>query len=104
MRRRGARGAGPARLVRLTHSHANAAALYAGSGLTPETETWLDGVRTVSVTSGASVPESLVQEVLAFLREEGVDPATAASVGPEKGAAEVGDIANPSTVILRCYH
>src|SRR5215218_6627218 len=30
-------------------------------------EAWLDGVRTVSVTSGASVPESLVQEVLAYL-------------------------------------
>ena len=30
-------------------------------------EAWLDGVRTVSVTSGASVPEELVQGVLAFL-------------------------------------
>jgi 4-hydroxy-3-methylbut-2-enyl diphosphate reductase len=32
---------------------------------------WLDGVRTVGVTSGASVPESLVDEVLAYLMERG---------------------------------
>ena len=40
-------------------------------------EQWLDGVRTVSVTSGASVPESLVQEVLGFLRERGYPDARA---------------------------
>ena len=40
-------------------------------------EAWLDGVRTVSVTSGASVPESLVQEVLAFLSERGYPDAQA---------------------------
>ncbi|HWC84862.1 MAG TPA: 4-hydroxy-3-methylbut-2-enyl diphosphate reductase [Pseudonocardiaceae bacterium] len=32
---------------------------------------WLDGVRTVGVTSGASVPEVLVEQVLAFLAERG---------------------------------
>jgi 4-hydroxy-3-methylbut-2-enyl diphosphate reductase len=32
---------------------------------------WLDGVATVGVTSGASVPEVLVQEVLALLAEQG---------------------------------
>ncbi|ONI77122.1 4-hydroxy-3-methylbut-2-enyl diphosphate reductase [Actinosynnema sp. ALI-1.44] len=32
-------------------------------------ETWLDGVATVGVTSGASVPDHLVMEVLAFLAE-----------------------------------
>lgn len=32
---------------------------------------WLDGVTTVGVTSGASVPESLVAEVLAWLAEHG---------------------------------
>ncbi|MDQ3734080.1 MAG: 4-hydroxy-3-methylbut-2-enyl diphosphate reductase [Actinomycetota bacterium] len=32
---------------------------------------WLDGVQTVGVTSGASVPEILVQEVLAWLAERG---------------------------------
>ncbi len=32
---------------------------------------WLDGVRTVGVTSGASVPEVLVRDVLAYLAERG---------------------------------
>jgi 4-hydroxy-3-methylbut-2-enyl diphosphate reductase len=33
--------------------------------------TWLEGVTTVGVTSGASVPESLVADVLAWLAEHG---------------------------------
>jgi len=40
-------------------------------------EAWLDGVRTVSVTSGASVPEELVDGVLAFLAERGYPDAKA---------------------------
>ncbi|MCL6538889.1 MAG: 4-hydroxy-3-methylbut-2-enyl diphosphate reductase [Acidothermus sp.] len=36
-------------------------------------ERWLDGVSTVGVTSGASVPESLVTGVLAWLAERGFD-------------------------------
>src|SRR6478752_5613650 len=34
-------------------------------------EAWLDGVRTVGVTSGASVPDDLVDGVLAHLQERG---------------------------------
>lgn len=34
-------------------------------------ESWLDGVTTVGVTSGASVPEILVNDVLAYLAERG---------------------------------
>ncbi|MGH3712746.1 MAG: 4-hydroxy-3-methylbut-2-enyl diphosphate reductase [Micromonosporaceae bacterium] len=34
-------------------------------------EEWLDGVTTVGVTSGASVPDDLVQQVLAWLAERG---------------------------------
>ena len=40
-------------------------------------EAWLDGVRTVSVTSGASVPEALVDGVLAYLAERGFPDAKA---------------------------
>ncbi|WP_110208034.1 4-hydroxy-3-methylbut-2-enyl diphosphate reductase [Nocardioides daejeonensis] len=40
-------------------------------------EAWLDGVQTVSVTSGASVPEDLVQGVLGFLAERGYPDARA---------------------------
>ena len=40
-------------------------------------EAWLDGVKTVSVTSGASVPEDLVEGVLAFLAERGYPDAKA---------------------------
>jgi 4-hydroxy-3-methylbut-2-enyl diphosphate reductase len=36
-------------------------------------ESWLDGVTTVGVSSGASVPEILVQDVLAYLAERGYD-------------------------------
>lgn len=44
-------------------------------------EAWLEGVRTVGVTSGASVPEILVNDVLAYLAERGfadVQPVVAA--------------------------
>src|SRR4051794_20008046 len=40
-------------------------------------ESWLEGVSTVSVTSGASVPEDLVEGVLAFLAERGYPDAKA---------------------------
>ncbi len=40
-------------------------------------ESWLEGVETVSVTSGASVPDDLVDGVLAFLAERGYPDARA---------------------------
>ncbi|WKN49484.1 4-hydroxy-3-methylbut-2-enyl diphosphate reductase [Nocardioides sp. Arc9.136] len=46
-------------------------------------ESWLDGVRTVSVTSGASVPESLVDGVLAYLAERGYPDAKAVHTAEE---------------------
>jgi 4-hydroxy-3-methylbut-2-enyl diphosphate reductase len=36
-------------------------------------EGWLDGVESVGLTSGASAPESLVQDVLAWFRARGVE-------------------------------
>ncbi|MFS3129003.1 4-hydroxy-3-methylbut-2-enyl diphosphate reductase [Nocardioides sp. Bht2] len=46
-------------------------------------ESWLDGVKTVSVTSGASVPEELVQGVLAYLSERGFPDAQAVHTAEE---------------------
>jgi 4-hydroxy-3-methylbut-2-enyl diphosphate reductase len=46
-------------------------------------EAWLDGVRTVSVTSGASVPEELVDGVLSFLAERGYPDAKAVHTAEE---------------------
>ncbi len=46
-------------------------------------ERWLEGVRTVSVTSGASVPDDLVEGVLAFLAEHGYPDAKAVKTAEE---------------------
>ncbi|WZH50529.1 MAG: 4-hydroxy-3-methylbut-2-enyl diphosphate reductase [Nocardioides alkalitolerans] len=46
-------------------------------------EAWLDGVATVSVTSGASVPEDLVEGVLGFLAERGYPDARAVKTAEE---------------------
>jgi 4-hydroxy-3-methylbut-2-enyl diphosphate reductase len=36
-------------------------------------EEWLDGVDTVGITSGASAPEELVEQLVSFFRERGVE-------------------------------
>ncbi|RYP88319.1 4-hydroxy-3-methylbut-2-enyl diphosphate reductase [Nocardioides guangzhouensis] len=46
-------------------------------------EAWLEGVSTVSVTSGASVPEELVEGVLEFLAERGYPDAQAVHTAEE---------------------
>ncbi len=46
-------------------------------------EAWLTGVETVSVTSGASVPDDLVEGVLAFLAERGYPDARAVHTAEE---------------------
>jgi 4-hydroxy-3-methylbut-2-enyl diphosphate reductase len=56
---------------------AGARAAYRVDDASEIQESWLDGVRKVSVTSGASVPEDLVQGVLAFLADRGFPDAQA---------------------------
>ncbi len=46
-------------------------------------EAWLEGVRSVSVTSGASVPEELVEGVLSWLNERGYPAARAVHTAEE---------------------
>jgi S1-C subfamily serine protease len=41
-------------------------------------------------------------EAVDFLRRNGVQPRMAQSAGQPRGAAEVGEVAHPSTVFLRC--
>ena len=46
-------------------------------------EAWLTGVTTVGVTSGASVPEVLVRDVLTFLSDRGYDDVQAVTAAEE---------------------
>ncbi|MBO1756365.1 4-hydroxy-3-methylbut-2-enyl diphosphate reductase [Allobranchiibius sp. CTAmp26] len=46
-------------------------------------ESWLQGVTTVGVTSGASVPEVLVRDVLDYLAERGFEDVTAVQAAQE---------------------
>ena len=56
---------------------AGARAAYRVDDASEIDEAWLEGVTTVSVTSGASVPEDLVDGVLSFLAERGYPDAKA---------------------------
>ncbi len=62
---------------------AGAKASYLVDDATEIQEAWLDGVSTVSVSSGASVPEDLVDGVLAFLSERGYPDAQAVHTAEE---------------------
>src|SRR4249919_1156945 len=62
------------RLVEVALEH-GAAAAHRVDDANELDERWLDGVSTVGLTSGASVPEILVDEVLAWLAERGFDDA-----------------------------
>ncbi len=67
-------------------------------------ESWLDGVRTVGVTSGASVPEVLVRGVLGWLAERGwtdVEEVTTADERvvfslPRELKSSVGNVGRPN--------
>jgi 4-hydroxy-3-methylbut-2-enyl diphosphate reductase len=59
------------RLVEVAREHgADAAHLVDNAGQVDET--WLEGVRVVGISSGASAPEGLVSELIAFFRARGV--------------------------------
>lgn len=62
---------------------AGAKASYRIDDVTEIDDAWLDGVSTVGVTSGASVPDDLVKDVLAYLAEHGIGDATAVRTAEE---------------------
>ncbi|MET0838576.1 MAG: 4-hydroxy-3-methylbut-2-enyl diphosphate reductase [Marmoricola sp.] len=62
---------------------AGARAAYRVDDASEIDEAWLDGVSSVSVTSGASVPDDLVDGVLAFLTERGYPDAQAVHTAEE---------------------
>ena len=62
---------------------AGAKASYRIDDVSEIDEAWLEGVENVSVTSGASVPDDLVGEVLAFLVERGYPEARAVKTAEE---------------------
>ncbi len=62
---------------------AGATAAYRVDDASEIDDRWLDGVRTVSVTSGASVPEDLVDGVLQYLAERGYPDARAVRTAEE---------------------
>ena len=67
----------------------------------------LNAARIAEITDG-DIPQNVNFAVKAgpaldFLREQGVRVRLAPSGGADKGAATVGDIANPSTMFLQCF-
>jgi 4-hydroxy-3-methylbut-2-enyl diphosphate reductase len=59
------------RLVEVAREHGAASHLIDNS--LQVDESWLDGVETVGITSGASAPEELVEQLVGFFRERGAD-------------------------------
>ncbi len=57
------------RLVEVAREHG--AASYLIDNASQVDESWLDGVETIGITSGASAPEELVSELVEFFREHG---------------------------------
>jgi len=59
------------RLVEVAREHGSASHLI--DNASQVREQWLDGVETVGITSGASAPEELVEELVEFFRVRGAD-------------------------------
>jgi S1-C subfamily serine protease len=67
----------------------------------------LNAARVAELTGG-DIPQNVnfaikSPEAVAFLRQENVEPASASSLGPDKSAADIGRIADASTLYLQCY-
>jgi 4-hydroxy-3-methylbut-2-en-1-yl diphosphate reductase len=63
---------------------AGAAAAYLVDDVSATDPAWLQGVETVGVTSGASVPEDLVSGVIGWLAEQGFDTVEEVEAVPER--------------------
>jgi 4-hydroxy-3-methylbut-2-en-1-yl diphosphate reductase len=63
---------------------AGATAAYLVDDVSHVVEQWLDGVSTVGVTSGASVPETLVRDVLGWLASCGYDDVEEVTAAEER--------------------
>ena len=62
----------------------------------------------VAKMTGGDIPQNVnfavkASEALAFLNEQGLRPWRGASAGPDRRAADIGQIANPSTAFLSCF-
>ncbi len=69
------------RLVEVARNHGTAAYLIENyKAIDPQ---WLQGVNTVTLTAGASAPECLVEEVVAYLSQAGFDNVRETEVMPE---------------------
>jgi len=69
------------RLVEVAHSLGTGAHLIDScKNIRPE---WLDGVKTIALTAGASAPECLVEEVVQFLKDKGFGTVQELEVMPE---------------------
>ncbi|CAH2600462.1 Trypsin-like peptidase domain-containing protein [Rhodovastum atsumiense] len=67
----------------------------------------LNAARIAKMTGG-DIPQNVNfaikgTEAQAFLQGHGVQPILEASTGPDRRAAEVGEIAHPATVFLQCF-
>jgi len=69
------------RLVEVARDYGASAHLIDNAGELDEG--WLDGVRTLGISSGASAPEELVQELLALFRARGVSDVSEVTVTRE---------------------
>jgi S1-C subfamily serine protease len=61
----------------------------------------------VARLTGGDIPQNVNfaikgEAALAFLRDVGLRPPTAASLGPELHASAIGEIANPATAFIQC--